>query len=182
MYGSQCGGYDLRTYIFTKKKKNRNEQNYTQFFNYAIVLNYIILILQYDIGAEHNYFGALPDWVPRRISGSRWHMESERGEKSGCGNHCVRRVHWVFHLHRRDSDIVRIRVQPSEENASGEWQTSVVYIFENFIFVYKNGRYMYILIGDQMAVLNLIKVTLIDPIASRECHRVITIFRKTRFK
>jgi len=74
----------------------------------------------YFAGVEHNYFGALPDRVPRRVPGCRRHVESERGEKSGRGNRRVRRVRRVLHLHRRDSYIVRVRVQSSEKNTSGK--------------------------------------------------------------
>lgn len=47
-------------------------------------------------------------------------MEPERGEKSGCRDRRVRRVRRVFHLHRRHSDIVRIRIQSPEENTGGK--------------------------------------------------------------
>lgn len=55
-------------------------------------------------------------------------MEFERGEKSGRGNRRFRRVHWVLHLHHRDTDIVRIRVQSPEEDVSCEC-TYIIYIF-----------------------------------------------------
>lgn len=47
-------------------------------------------------------------------------MEPERGEKPGRGNHSVRRVHRVLHLHHRHSDFVRVRIQSPEENAGGK--------------------------------------------------------------
>lgn len=56
-------------------------------------------------------------------------MEPERREKPGCGNSSFRRVRRFLHLHRRDPNIVRVRVQPPEENASGECTYYFVYIY-----------------------------------------------------
>jgi len=47
-------------------------------------------------------------------------MEPERREKSGRGNHRIRRIHRILHLHHCDFDIVRVWVQSPEENVGGK--------------------------------------------------------------
>jgi len=78
------------------------------------------MLIKIYIGVEHNHFGAVPDRVSRWIFGSRRNVEPERREKPGCGNSRFRRVRRFLHLHRRDPNIVRVRIQPPEENASSE--------------------------------------------------------------
>lgn len=81
------------------------------------------------LGVEYNHFGAVSDRVSRWIFGSRWNVEPERREKPGCGNSRFRRVRRFFHLHRRDPYIVRIRVQPPKENASGECSLCYILVY-----------------------------------------------------
>lgn len=59
-------------------------------------------------------------------------MELERREKSGCGNRRFWNFRWFFHIHRRDIDIVRVRVKSPEENASGKCTIyiSIYYIYK----------------------------------------------------
>lgn len=87
-------------------------------------------------GVEHHNSGAVPDRISRRVFGSRRHMEPERREKPGRGDHRVRRVHRVLHLHHRDTDIVWVRVQPSEKNASGEYTNTTHYIIITAVVAY----------------------------------------------
>lgn len=56
-------------------------------------------------------------------------MEPERGKKSGCRDRRIRRVRRIFHLHRCNSDIVRIRIQSPEENSGGK---HILYIVSRF--------------------------------------------------
>lgn len=104
-------------------------------YSILIYFTYLILYVSYNIyigrtGGEHHHFGAVPDWISRRIFGSRRHVEPERGEEPGRGNRCFRRVRRVFHLHHRDTDIVRVRVQSPEEDVSGECTlTEIPYIY-----------------------------------------------------
>lgn len=87
-------------------------------YTYNIILSYV--------GVEHHHSGAVPDRIPRRVFGCRRNVEPERGEKPGRGDRRLRRVHRVLHLHHRDTDIVRVRVQSPEEDVSGECSAYII--------------------------------------------------------